>query len=523
MSATARKLSSRSFGFGDRAVFFCQVEICPEAEDRFATQEEAASWGSLELWAGGRNLCAHYEGTTLLPTVNWYLLPFFEWLAKQWDFLLHEQRPPVRFAGETAWASLNETNHPDDFECQRNRSEAAAKENYDWSQRHCLWACRQGGLFPDVVIRRDRDAVEISWGGESGVGGADDVSWVSGAGVVRLPPGDVAAAFHAVLREACATLRESLPASSRVRALAQRVEKLSKPQLRDTRLAILAGLGTSFQQWRKHWGRLRAKLGGKLSPLKDWFAGDADDDLVVAGSCEGALMFGSAAPTLREKDVFTLAEKLVEHSQAGKAKDALASHAAATPLGNRPYQQGYALAGDWAEASNLWGTKPEPVDITQHLAHFGVAVSDVTLGDEDIGGVAVARQGLAPVILVNTANPRNKYPSGLRFTLAHELCHLLHDRDHARNVALISGPWAPPGIEKRANAFAAHLLMPGALVDAAFAEKGGKAHNPTFEELLAVAKQLDVSVDALAHHMANLGYFSPAHRDSLLAERTQGG
>jgi Zn-dependent peptidase ImmA (M78 family) len=233
-------------------------------------------------------------------------------------------------------------------------------------------------------------------------------------------------------------------------------------------------------------------------------------------------MFGSAAPTLREADIFVLAEKLVEHSRVGKTRDALASHAEDTPVGSRPYRQGYGLATDWAETNSLWAEVPKPVDIEKHLAHFGVTVGDVTLGDEDIGGVAVARKGLAPLILVNTTNPRNAYPSGRRFTLAHELCHLLHDRDHARNVALISGPWAPPGIEKRANAFAARLLMPGALVDATFADQGAKGYNANFEQLLAVAKQLDVSVDALAHHMANLGYFSPAHRDRLLAQRTQG-
>lgn len=520
MTAPTRKLSSRSFGFGDRAVFFCQVEIRPEEEDRFATPEEAASWGSMELWAGGQNLCAHYEGTALLTNVSWYLLPFFEWMAAQWDFLFHEQRPPVRFAGNDARASLSETNHPDEFELLRERGEAAAVENYEWSQRHCLLACREGGLFPDVVIRRDRDAVEISWGGRRSVGAPDDFRWVSAEGAVRLPPREVATALHAMLRDACATLSESLPQSARVKALVQRVEKLTDLKLRDIRLAVLAGLGTGFQQWRKSWDRLRSKLGGKFAPLKDWFAGNADDDLIISGSCEGALMFGSAAPTLEEKDIFALAEKLVEHSQSSKAKDALAKHAASTPLENRPYHEGYRLAADWAETSELWGRKPQPVDIEKHLAHFGVAVSDVTLGDEEIGGVAVARSGLAPLILVNTANPRNAYPSGRRFTLAHELCHLLHDRDRARNVALISGPWAPPGIEQRANAFAARLLMPDALVDAAFVEQNAKAHEPSFDQLLAVAKQLDVSVDALAHHMANRGYFSHTHRDRLLAQRT---
>jgi Zn-dependent peptidase ImmA (M78 family) len=516
MSMLAHKFVSRSFGFGDRAIFQCRVDLSPEADDPYVTPEEAASWGSLELWAGGRNLTAHYEAGELLGTVSWYLLPVFEWLAEQWDFLFHEQRPPTAFEGDNAWASLDRTHHPDYFERFGAQADKVAEENYEWSRRHCLWSAGEGGIFPDIVIRRDRDEVEISWGAARPAGTPDHFFFANGPGVVRLPPREVAEAFYQALRAASATLCESLPNSARVRALSQRVEKLSRPQLRDKRMAILAGLGADFAQWRKRWGHLRTKLVKDFAPLVGWFEGEVGDTLVISGNCEGALMFGSAAPTLREKDVFAIAEKLVEHSQAGITKDALAEHAASTPLQSIPFEDGYRLAADWADTSNLWGKMPQPVDIEKHLTHFGVVVSDVTLGDEDIGGVAVARSGLAPLILVNTTNPRNAYPSGRRFTLAHELCHLLHDRDRARNVALISGPWAPPGIEKRANAFAARLLMPGALLDAAFAEQGAKAHNPSFEQLVAVAQQLDVSVDALAHHMANLGYLSPAHRDRLL-------
>ena len=53
MSTQAHKFSSRSFGFGERAIFQCRVDLSPEADDPYVTVEEAASWGSLELWAGG--------------------------------------------------------------------------------------------------------------------------------------------------------------------------------------------------------------------------------------------------------------------------------------------------------------------------------------------------------------------------------------------------------------------------------------------------------------------------------------
>lgn len=67
----------------------------------------------------------------------------------------------------------------------------------------------------------------------------------------------------------------------------------------------------------------------------------------------------------------------------------------------------------------------------------------------------------APLVLLNENCARHAdaegkpMRSGIRFTLAHELCHLLIDRDSGSQLALVSGPWAPKAVEQRANAFAA--------------------------------------------------------------------
>lgn len=67
-------------------------------------------------------------------------------------------------------------------------------------------------------------------------------------------------------------------------------------------------------------------------------------------------------------------------------------------------------------------------------------------------------------ILVNLRNSANAHTFGRRFTLAHEFCHLLFDRDVGAHLAIASGPWAPHDVERRANAFAAMFLMPNGLV-----------------------------------------------------------
>ena len=79
---------------------------------------------------------------------------------------------------------------------------------------------------------------------------------------------------------------------------------------------------------------------------------------------------------------------------------------------------------------------------------------------------------------------------------------------------MISGPWAPRDLEKRANAFAAALLMPPELL-----KKGLHSDDDLeFEGLLVLAKRLHVSTDALAHHLANCNLISEATRDVLLAQ-----
>jgi Zn-dependent peptidase ImmA (M78 family) len=158
------------------------------------------------------------------------------------------------------------------------------------------------------------------------------------------------------------------------------------------------------------------------------------------------------------------------------------------------------------------------VDVEGHLAAFGVSVDDLAMEDEEIGGVAIARHDRSPLILLNTLDPRNRYPSGRRFSLAHELCHLLYDRRAGAELALISGPWAPIELEKRAKAFAAMLLMPDALVERSFGEAGASPSKPAFQDLLTVAKKLEVSPNALAHHLSNRGWISPEKTDLLPEE-----
>ena len=155
-----------------------QREIMVGSRDRFAvkiafqtdpdrglaaTREHSISWGAIEVWANGHNLCRHLELGESVDAVHWYLLPILRWLASNWDFLLHEERLPGRNAARDAWISMQRTAEPPPA-LPDDAAEHWEIGWHNWWQRHALQAAREGGLIPNLFVRRWRDLIELSWG-----------------------------------------------------------------------------------------------------------------------------------------------------------------------------------------------------------------------------------------------------------------------------------------------------------------------------------------------------------------------
>jgi hypothetical protein len=234
---------------GDSKAFACSVAFSPNphgATDR-ATEEERDSWGSFQIWAGGENLCAHLEQGEVVLSAHWYMLPLMEWLADNWDPLFHEERLPLRNDGASAAESLARTRMPsitlkdvDDFEWLDIWS--------DWWNRHSVRAAREGGLFPDIYLRRYRDRLEVSTGAESLPGMPGDFSFLTPNRIYHADLLASAQAMHQVLSAATEELRRRLPHSARVEMLAQKVESLASQAREASRMAWLTGLGERYSQ-----------------------------------------------------------------------------------------------------------------------------------------------------------------------------------------------------------------------------------------------------------------------------------
>lgn len=92
-----------------------------------------------------------------------------------------------------------------------------------------------------------------------------------------------------------------------------------------------------------------------------------------------------------------------------------------------------------------WKLPRGPIkDLTSLVERAGVLVSHSALGGAAVSGVTFAAPGLPPLIVLNSEQPADR----LRFTLAHELGHLVMHR------------FPSPSMEEEANAFASALLMP---------------------------------------------------------------
>lgn len=161
-----------------------------------------------------------------------------------------------------------------------------------------------------------------------------------------------------------------------------------------------------------------------------------------------------------------------------------------------------------------YGISQAPVDVEGLAQQLGAAIQRQPFNkDRDVSGLLLRMPGKPPVIGVNKAN----VPVRQRFTTAHELGHLqLHDgkelildrlvRVNFRNAASTT---ATDLEEREANAFAAALLMPEALVARELAQQIQGSHRRDNVLVNDVAAVFEVSAIAMKYRMINLGLMSP--------------
>jgi Zn-dependent peptidase ImmA (M78 family) len=501
-------IEPRTWTSGDQTEFAITLSFSPDPDcGRGASPAMSATWGSFELWINGLNLCLHREDGETLSAVHWYLLPLLRWFVSNWDELLHEERLPNRNDGRDAWRSLRATALPLD-----GLSESAAEKwedsHHAWWARHALLACRDGGLFPDVVIRRMQDKVEFSWGRSSMAGAPQHHSFFANHGYARVDPRSVASHLSSVIGAAIEYLYNTVSDEPAFASLRSAFQSLTQNDRIEKQLALICGLQSGTRDIRIANNRLHES---SLTP----FTAGQSDCLVVAESPRYCLMFGSVAPDIDEEDVRRLIDVIASIQHPHQENSFLKTLVRDEPIRStldRPWDRGYALAEELHEALNGRYREDYTVDVEALFRDLEISVTTVQLNDTSIRALAIAGENCRPTVAINSRY-KHQHSHPRRFTLAHELCHLLHDRNHGVRLALASGPWAPLDVEQRANAFAARFLMPPELIRAVVAEEGIALDS--VEGIWMVSNRLRVSSTAVIDHVYNLKFIDEETREEL--------
>lgn len=147
-----------------------------------------------------------------------------------------------------------------------------------------------------------------------------------------------------------------------------------------------------------------------------------------------------------------------------------------------------------------------PVDLNRVVGYLGLSLNEKPLENEYSGFLAVKEK----TIVVNLRHP----PARRRFTIAHEIGHYqLHRRsedipvfiDHAVYHRKESAEGVDHLMEMQANAYAAGLLMPEALLDR-YLEQHPILDLEKPADIKTLAEEFEVSRPAMEFRLINLGF-----------------
>ncbi|WIX85845.1 ImmA/IrrE family metallo-endopeptidase [Amycolatopsis sp. DG1A-15b] len=509
---------------GDTASFAVEFAlVADDVADWMVDPDERLTWGALSIWVGGANVCEHVVQGEVLRGAHWYLLPILEWLVEQWDPLLHEERMPVPAAGPNAARGSQHAAMLAEFQASTDNSIELAEAVETWVQRHSLRASAPGALLPDLYIRRDGDRVEFSVGSDPLAGADWGVTFTQRRTIERIAVEDVANTLYDAVTMFNAHLMRRHPDNRRYRELQERLDSLPMESSSPARVAWLSGAGAQVEDFRQLWQDVRDAI---PAHLREQLNQSESLSLVGGGLAElaspAALLFGSLSPTIAADDVATLYQALLQGTPSCQGTKRL-QEAGIKILqdvelaGLTPGEQGSVLG---EEAWRLLAPqKGRIVDVKEILQDLEVHIDHVKIKDRSVRAVSMLGVDGSARIVVNDSFELGVTDAIERFTLAHELGHLLLDQDRATQMIVASGEWAPVEIERRANAFAAAFLAPLPMLNAATSA----LHAPAISALSrtqihAVAKTMRVSFSALVGRLQNIGWITPERADVLRSQ-----
>lgn len=375
--------------------------------------------GSLTIRVGGEEVWGHEDG-------EWPWIELLEWLTRSWPWLRADDGAPYPW-----FADLPSLSALEPVMAYAMRDEAAAtyeraeQELWDFRQTHDLAKALVGGWSPPIVVWR-----------EGLLGHAlTDSSHVTGS-------------WQALLTSL--TLLGD--------RIAERLGTLRAPDERSQ--AVLEAWQRREEAPAFHW---RPVLWGetKQSSVIEFVEGHWDE--VLTDGLEFSPILAAARMSYSLGD--DVARHILDMVRAVEAYSTDVSDVARILAESvdiepsaRPYEQAYAYANAFRDFAGV--VPSDPFDPEKWLRDHGVHVEEIFLGSAAIDAVAAWGPRNGPAVLVNRDGQHAKSQVGRNVSLAHEIGHLLMDRDSALPAAEVLGGRVSPKVEQRARAFAAELLLP---------------------------------------------------------------
>lgn len=424
-----------------------------------------ATYGGCYVWLGEELIWGNLEKNA---PVDWNWVQLLEFLSDAWSWLIYEETYPIpinplkptlmRQEAEYRWEQMSD-------------SEELGEDTalYEFESMHNLAYGLEGIHLPSLFLLRQ---------GQEFLLNSEDVT----------------------LYQPVAEVKNTLKAVGDL--LYKRLEKLTDPHS----VAVKQLWDSTHDGTEPHVPIIKivTNLSDKLfEELKTWLPNihseEDINELHVAARMTGMLQTEEIQKILQTIMQLSPGDTTILDNFSQKAGKVL-QHCS----NEKPYEQGYELAGWLREELNIAGdAKINPQEI---LVRWGVDVTETNNLDEELQALACWGKQRGPAVLLNPNGRFSNNPMGRNATLAHEICHLLVDRQGALPFVEVLGGNMPKRIEQRANAFAAELLLPRR--QAAFiAQQTPNTTKP--EELTQLLQnQFDVSKQVAANQLLNSTVYS---------------
>ena len=198
------------------------------------------------------------------------------------------------------------------------------------------------------------------------------------------------------------------------------------------------------------------------------------------------------------------------------ARGRVAGFAPAGPPAPPPWRQSEALAISTRNELDL-GVAPIR-SMSGLFEELGIRLVWTDRLPEEVQGVSLHDPEVGPSVIANLNGRRHLWWT-LRSTLAHELCHILYDRQPAAPLGIASRRDQRDDLEQRANAFGVYFLAPREGVRRLLMARGCRPYELERTDVHAVMSHFGLGKEAATAHLMHLDWITGEQRDHLLAHR----